>query len=92
MNQDKVYIFGGSNSFNENSKFYSLDLKSLKWEMVNARGEVPPLRDEHTANMYEGTMVIFGGFVDGERTNDIYRYYFKENKWEKVQNLGMDCP
>lgn len=42
--------------------------------------------------MYEGTMVIFGGFVEGQRMNDIYRYYFKENKWEKVQNLGIDSP
>lgn len=37
-------------------------------------------------------MLIFGGFVNGERVNDIYRYYFKENKWEKVQNLGEQSP
>jgi hypothetical protein len=27
-------------------------------------------------------MVVFGGFVNGSKTNDIYSYYFKENKWE----------
>jgi N-acetylneuraminic acid mutarotase len=38
--------------------------------------------------IYEGSMVIFGGFVEGgTRTNAIYRYYFKENKWEAVQPL-----
>ena len=57
-------------------------MKNMKWEVINARGDIPSARDEHTANMYEGTMVTFGGFVSGERMNDIYRYYFKENKWE----------
>jgi N-acetylneuraminic acid mutarotase len=34
-------------------------------------------------------MVIFGGFINSnEKVNDIYRYYIKENKWEKVLLLG----
>ena len=37
-------------------------------------------------------MVIYGGFVKGERTSDIYRYYFKENKWELVKPLGGALP
>lgn len=38
-------------------------------------------------------MVIFGGFSpDGERSNDLYRYYFKDNKWEKISVLGLDAP
>ena len=50
-------------------------------------------RDDHTAVIYEGSMVIFGGFsTNGERSNDIYRYYFKDNKWEKVSALGLDAP
>jgi N-acetylneuraminic acid mutarotase len=63
---------------------YSLDLKTYKWEIINARGEVPLSRDEHTAFIYEGSMVVFGGFVNGDRVNEIYRYYFKENRWERV--------
>jgi N-acetylneuraminic acid mutarotase len=87
-----MYLFGGSSSAYPCFPFYSLDLKSLKWEVIHSRGEVPVTRDDHTAVLYEGSMVIFGGFVDGERTNDIYRYYFKDNKWEKVAVLGMDAP
>lgn len=29
-------------------------------------------------------MIIFGGFVEGERVNDVKRYYFRENKWEEI--------
>jgi len=73
--------------------FYSLDLKTLRWEVIHARGEMPSSRDDHSAIIYEGSMVIFGGFsTDGERSNDVYRYYFKDNKWEKVSALGLDCP
>lgn len=68
---------------------YALDLKTLKWEPVHGRGEVPISRDEHTALLYENSMIVFGGFAEsGERVNEIYRYYFKENKWEKVLVLG----
>ena len=70
-----------------------LDLKSFKWDLVNARGDLPPSRDDHTAVFYENSMLIFGGFIqNGERTNSIYRYFFKDNKWEKVQVLGSVQP
>lgn len=30
-------------------------------------------------------MVVFGGFVDGERTNQVLLYHIRENRWETVQ-------
>mmetsp|Transcript_11670 Transcript_11670/g.11589 ORF Transcript_11670/g.11589 Transcript_11670/m.11589 type:complete len:172 (+) Transcript_11670:112-627(+) len=56
------------------------------------RGDIPNNRDEHTANVYENSMIVFGGFSNGERTNEIYRYYFKENKWEYVKPLSNFHP
>lgn len=69
-------------------------MKQAKWEIINARGDVPKSRDDHTVVIYEGSMTIFGGFVEGERTNEIFRYYFKDNRWEKVTVLGkvQPCP
>jgi N-acetylneuraminic acid mutarotase len=61
----------------------------MKWEVIHGRGDVPTPREDHSAVIYEGSMVIFGGFTpDGEKTNEVYRYYFKDNKWEKVNVLG----
>ena len=37
-------------------------------------------------------MIVFGGFVNGTRANDIYRYYYKENKWELIQPMGDVLP
>lgn len=34
-------------------------------------------------------MIIFGGFVDGgERTNELWRFYFAENRWECIPSRG----
>lgn len=88
-----MYLFGGSSTTHSEycHSFYSLDLKTLRWDSINARGDVPSTRDNHSAVIYDGGMVIFGGATpDGEKSNDIYRYHFKDNKWEKVSILGGD--
>lgn len=67
-------------------------MQSYKWDLIQVRGESAPPRDEHTASLYDSTMVLFGGFVRGVRTNSIDRYYFKENRWESVQPMGDVAP
>lgn len=37
-------------------------------------------------------MIIFGGFVFGERTNSVFRYNFKMNTWEKLPISGKNAP
>ena len=37
-------------------------------------------------------MYIFGGFIEGEKTNELYRYDFKGNSWEKVNALSKISP
>jgi N-acetylneuraminic acid mutarotase len=56
------------------------------------KGESAAPRDEHTAVLYENSMVIFGGFAKGFRTNSIERYFFKENKWEYALPMGENTP
>jgi hypothetical protein len=81
-----MYLFGGSNLENENTKFFSLDLATFKWELIRSRGDLPLTRDEHTAiiNPNDNTMLIFGGFTNGERSNSLIHYSFLENKWITV--------
>lgn len=40
-----------------------------------------PECDEHTAIVHDDHMYIFGGFVNGDRTNDVYRFNFKASEW-----------
>jgi len=84
---DKMFLFGGSNLETENKKFFSLDLNQFKWEIVKVRGDgAPDSRDEHTACFYESeaSMIIFGGFIKGVRTNEMDKFLFQENRWVKL--------
>lgn len=64
---------------------------------MKARGEVVKPRDEHTAVLDEqnNCMVVFGGFEEGERTDEIVSYNFKTNSWSRVNlpvNHKKPCP
>ena len=62
-----------------------------KWEVIKSQG--PSSRDDHTAVAYEGSMIVFGGYLEsGERTNEVWRYHFKEGKWEIVVAMGKLKP
>ena len=54
-------------------------------------------RDEHTAVLDDPTasMVVFGGFEDGERVNTVAIYNLKTNVWQRVQyptKASVPCP
>jgi hypothetical protein len=86
-----MYLYGGSNLEQENMKFLSLDLNSYRWENIkirsnNYKDNLFASRDEHTAviNNEEQSMIIFGGFKEGIRTNEMLRYTFSTNRWSPV--------
>ena len=66
---------------------YTLDLQLFKWAIVKAKAEndhpenLPETRDEHSCVLYKDSMCVFGGFLFGQRTNDVYQYNFDTNKW-----------
>jgi hypothetical protein len=80
----KMYLFGGSFS-TENLAMYSLDLNRYQWILLKPKGyqnddsNLPHTRDEHSCVIHNDTMLVFGGFAFGERTNTIFRYHFKMN-------------
>lgn len=94
MYGDKVYVFGGSkDSGDSNDKMFTLDLSKYRWEIVEQSGEIPITRDEHTANLYADSMIIFGGFEAGERVNTIYKFSFATKKWEMLKpKQGIALP
>lgn len=55
------------------------------------------LRDEHTAVVCQtnGLMIVFGGYNEGARTNDIIIYNFSAHLWTKVklaEGSPKPCP
>lgn len=90
-----MYLYGGSKGNCEpNDKVFSLDMRALplKWDIIEQMGDVPKTRDEHTANIFENSMVIFGGFVSGVRTNEIFRYNFNSRRWDAIKPYSKIAP
>lgn len=90
-----MYLFGGSTKTqSENLQMFSLDLEKHQWSLLKPKPKdgneinLPETRDEHSCVVYGESMVIFGGFAFGERTNDIYRYDFKGSTWEKIPTVS----
>lgn len=78
-----------------NSSFFSLDLTSFKWSVINQlaadgiEDNLPQALDEHSAIVHDGKMYIFGGFVNGERDNQIFYFDFTTSRWSRI-NLSDD--
>ena len=68
-----MYLYGGTNCNKENKYFFRLDLKTFKWEVVEEfnKNHIVKPRDGHSACLAEEhhSMIVFGGFVAGERCN-----------------------
>ena len=97
-----MYLFGGSFNFDSNESVYALDLRKFVWEKLRVRGldgnaeNIPAAQDEQCSVLVGETVILFGGFVNGERTNNIYKFHLKKNLWEKVElqdpHADQPCP
>jgi len=66
-----------------------LDLSSMEWESVDSgqqcRDDFAYLFDEAMEILY-----VFGGFLDGYKSNDLWSYSVRENKWSQLE-VGSYC-
>lgn len=59
-----VYIFGGKDSENRMNDLWEFNLSEKKYKLLPANGDVPPERNGHTMEFFEGKMYVFGGIHD----------------------------
>lgn len=49
--------------------------------------------DSHSACLYEdgnvGHMVVFGGFIQGDRSNEVYILNLNSQKWKNARTTGI---
>lgn len=46
---------------------FKFDIVGSKWEIARQRDAMPGHRDDHTCNLYEENMILFGGYESGVR-------------------------
>lgn len=64
--ETKAYLIGGSNLEKDNERMFELDIITNEWKAIKTHGglKLSP-RDEHSANLWKDTIVVFGGNVNG---------------------------
>ena len=86
-----MYVVGGTMNGREYtcSQMCRLDLQTLQWDQVGTRGtkdgDMPACIDEHSAVLDGTQVIIFGGFVDGERVNHVHTLDLETHKWSKIE-------
>ncbi|KAJ8610258.1 hypothetical protein MRB53_038661 [Persea americana] len=88
----EIYAFGGSEPrlgavFNTVSR---LNLETQTWELVENFGEIPGVREGHTATLWQGHKVlVFGGTNEhGKYWSDLIVFDIDTARWEKPRLHG----
>eukprot|EP01089_Gocevia_fonbrunei_P000771 TRINITY_DN10756_c0_g1_i1.p1 TRINITY_DN10756_c0_g1~~TRINITY_DN10756_c0_g1_i1.p1 ORF type:complete len:338 (+),score=62.43 TRINITY_DN10756_c0_g1_i1:72-1085(+) len=88
-----LYVHGGQGTSSYFNDLYKLDLKTLEWSQLNSPDGSDPPRFHATAVLHPdgSSMYAFGGIkffgANGYR-NDVAKYNFVSNTWEKVEAKG----
>eukprot|EP00357_Protocruzia_adherens_P018677 CAMPEP_0114987920 /NCGR_PEP_ID=MMETSP0216-20121206/9293_1 /TAXON_ID=223996 /ORGANISM="Protocruzia adherens, Strain Boccale" /LENGTH=217 /DNA_ID=CAMNT_0002350607 /DNA_START=30 /DNA_END=679 /DNA_ORIENTATION=- len=84
VHEGKWYLFGGNREDGaEVGWVYIFDYETCSWTTVKAEGA--PILDDHSAIVHQGgdsaSMIVFGGFHFGSRTNKVYKFCLKNQTW-----------
>lgn len=59
-----VYIFGGKDAEVRMNDLWEFSLTDFKYRLMENQGDVPPERNGHTMEFFEGKLYVFGGIHD----------------------------
>ncbi|EAW07358.1 Kelch motif domain protein [Aspergillus clavatus NRRL 1] len=92
-NNDQIYAFGGFDQFTDEvyNHVLRLDLKTLRWELVDNYGDIPGVRMGHTATLYQGDkLIVFGGENEHrEYLSDIVILHIPTSTWTQPEIRGQ---
>lgn len=61
---NNVYMFGGKDAENRMNDLWEFSLTDFNYRQMEKAGDVPPERNGHTMNFFEGKLYVFGGIHD----------------------------
>lgn len=93
--QGCIFIFGGMSTIQYNytitlnykNDLYKFNINTQEWIREKDFGDIPSQRAGHSAVVYNGSMIVFGGKQQGDEKcflNDLYEYQIQLRKWYKI--------
>ena len=85
LSSEKVLVFGGYVGSRKSNKLYTFTLTDNTWKEIKAKGSSPSPRSDHSAVIFEGKMIIFGGInADGEKLEDLWILDTAQETWKNI--------
>ena len=90
-----VVVFGGITDGDDNPNAYEFDSIKSTWTVLKQTGNIPKPRDDHSlAQIDDNSFLIFGGFVEGSRTNECFigTRSLGQIEWKRVAENAASAP
>lgn len=85
--KDSMFVFAGKQNGITSNQLWELNLKTYDWNHVPTFGDIPSIREGHSAVLFRNSMIVIGG-IDRYGSNPIYTYVYILNlntmRWEKL--------
>ncbi|KAI9267932.1 hypothetical protein BDA99DRAFT_435672 [Phascolomyces articulosus] len=97
MVQDRLFVYGGSDSKRCFNTLHVLDMESMTWSKPAVSGRPPPPSRAHSCNYVERKadngsirreLYVFGGGVGPYYFNDVFMFDTDKLRWSKVTTTG----
>jgi hypothetical protein len=90
---DRIFYYGGGD---EQTAYYDdmhvLNITTLEWTKIDAKGELPGKRRAHTCEAIGKMMYLFGGGDGSTARNDLHVLDTESMTWSKVKPQGPAVP
>ncbi|KAI9844239.1 MAG: hypothetical protein M1838_002275 [Thelocarpon superellum] len=89
---DQIIAFGGFDQYTDEvyNHVLKLDLRSLRWTLVDNYGDIPGVRMGHTATLYKGDKLLIYGGENEHRVylSDVMMFDLKTAHWTQPSISG----
>lgn len=94
LHSASIYIFGGYNGSSRFNDLCQYDIRSKRWNRIDAKGTTPSRRFGHSGVVHAASnrLIIFGGWDGRDTLNDLYEYNFQTREWRKMETRGVSPP
>ncbi|XP_045518420.1 rab9 effector protein with kelch motifs-like [Pieris brassicae] len=85
LHEARLYIHGGQCDLRACADLWHYDTISRVWTQVRTPAKLsPPARSGHTGLRAGAHLYIFGGETNGHPTNELWRFHFATETWERI--------
>lgn len=89
--ENKVYMWGGRNNDIGCNILFCFDTQTMRWSKPAVTGNIPGIRDGHSACIVDHYMYIFGGFEEeiNQFSCDVHCLDLKTMHWTFIRTSGV---